>query len=70
MVSAMDDDTVELPEYFTVGIASVDRPDVVVIGSPNTTVITIEDNNGVFAFAMLVFVYVCVCVCLCMNVYS
>ena len=45
MVSTTDDDTVELSEYFTVVITSVDRPDVVEIGSPDTSVITIEDNE-------------------------
>ena len=45
MVSTMDDDTVELSEYFTLMITSVDRPNVVEIGSPNTSVITIEDNE-------------------------
>ena len=44
-VSPIDDDTAELSEYFTLMITSVDRPDVVEIGSPNTSVITIEDNE-------------------------
>ena len=52
MVSPIDDGTAELSEYFTLMITSVDRPDVVEIGSPNTSVITIEDNNGA-----------CVCAC-------
>ena len=51
-VSSIDDNTAELLEYLTLMITSVDRPDVVEIGSPNTSVITIEDNDGV-----------CVCVC-------
>ena len=51
-VSPIDDNTAELSEYFTLMITSVDRPDVVEIGSPNTSVITIEDNDGA-----------CVCVC-------
>ena len=45
MVSTIDDDTVELSEYFTVMITSLDRPDVTAIGSPDTSVITIEDNE-------------------------
>ena len=53
-VSPNDDDTAELLEYFTLMITSVDRPDVVEIGSPNTSVITIVDNNGM-----------CVCVLVC-----
>ncbi len=58
MVSTMDDNSTELSEYFTLMITSVGRPDIVEIGSPNTSVITIEDNDGV-----------CVCVCLCVCVY-
>ena len=45
MVPTIDDETVELPQYFTVVITAVDRPDVVVIGSTNTSSITIEDNE-------------------------
>ena len=45
MVSTEEDDTVELSEYFILMIASVDRPDVVEIGSPSTSFITIEDNE-------------------------
>ena len=45
MVSPIDDNTAELSEYFTLMITSVDRPDVVEIGSPNTSVITIADNE-------------------------
>ena len=45
MVPTEEDDTVELSEYFTLMITSVDRPDVVEIGSPNTSVITIVDNE-------------------------
>ena len=55
MVSPIDDDTAELLEYFSVIIYSVDKPAVVEIGSPNTAVIAIEDNDGVF--------HVCVHVC-------
>ena len=54
IVPPIDDNTAELSEYFTLMITSVDRPDVVEIGSPNTSVITIEDNDGV-----------CVCACVC-----
>ena len=56
MVSTMDDNITELSEYFTLMITSVDRPDVVEIGSPNTSVITIKDNDGA-------------CVCVCMRVH-
>ena len=54
MVSTMDDNSTELSEYFTLMITSVDRTDVVEIGSPNTSVITVVDNDGV-----------CVCVRVC-----
>ena len=54
MVSSLDDQLAELSEYFTLMITSVDRLDVVEIGSPNTSVITIEDNDGA-----------CVCACVC-----
>ena len=60
MVSTMDDNSTELSEYFTLMIKSVGRPDVVSIGSPNTSVITVVDNDGVC---------VCLCVCVCMCVY-
>ena len=46
MVSTMDDGTTELSEYFKVAINSTDPPSVVEIGTPNTTVITIEDNDA------------------------
>ena len=45
IVSTEEDDTVELSEDFTLMITSVDRTNVVEIGSPNTSVITIEDNE-------------------------
>ena len=45
MVSTIDDDAVELSEYFAVMISSVDKPEVVEIGSSDTSFITIEDNE-------------------------
>ena len=45
MVSTVDDDAVEFPEYFAVSIISIDQPSAVKIGSPNMTFITIEDNE-------------------------
>ena len=45
MVSTMDDNITELSEYFVVVINSTDQQSVVEIGTPNTTVITIEDND-------------------------
>ena len=45
MMSTNDDDAVELSEYFAVMISSVDKPEVVEIGSSNTSFITIEDNE-------------------------
>ena len=44
-VSTNDDDAVELSEYFKVMISSVDTPEDVEIGSSDTSVITIEDNE-------------------------
>ena len=44
MVPTLDDNTTELSEYFKVVITSTD-PDAVEIGSPNTSCITIEDND-------------------------
>ena len=45
MVFTMDDNTTELSEYFSVAITSTDQPGAVEIGSPNKTVIAIEDND-------------------------
>ena len=45
MVSTLDDNTTELSEYFKVVISSTDQPSVVKIGSPNTTFITIADDE-------------------------
>ena len=45
LVSTVDDNITELTEYFKVTINSTDQPSVVEIGTPNTTVITIEDND-------------------------
>ena len=45
IVSTMDDNITELSEYFVVVINSTDQQSVVEIGTPNNTVITIEDNE-------------------------
>ena len=45
MVSTVEDMVTELSEYFKVVITSTDQPDRVEIGSPNTSFITIEDND-------------------------
>ena len=45
MVSTVDDMTTELSEDFNVLITSTDQPSVVEIGSPNMTMVTIEDND-------------------------
>ena len=45
MVSTTDDNTTELSEYFSVAITSTDQPSAAEIGSPNKTVIAIEDND-------------------------
>ena len=44
MVPTLHDNTTELSEYFEVLITSAD-PDAVDIGSPNTSCITIKDND-------------------------
>ena len=64
-VSPIDDDTAELSEYFTLMIISVDRPDAVEIGSPSTSVITIEDNEPrtyttFYEVAENAFIYHCI----------
>ena len=49
MVSTfIDDNTTEMSEYFAVMISSVDE--VVVIATPNTSVVTIVDNNPGIAY--------------------
>ncbi len=45
IVYTMDDSTTELSEYFSVMITSTDQPSAAEIGSPNKTVIIIEDND-------------------------
>ena len=45
MVPTLDDNTTELSEYFKVVINSTDQQTVVEIGSPNTSLISIEDND-------------------------
>ena len=45
MVSTIDDSTAELSEMFVLVIDSTDQSSVVEIGTPNKTVITIEDND-------------------------
>ena len=45
MVPTLDDNTTELSEYFMVVINSTDQQTVVEIGSPNTSLISIEDND-------------------------
>ena len=44
MVSTVNDSTTELSEYFSVVITSADQPTVTIV-SPNTTLITIQDND-------------------------
>ena len=45
MVPTLDDNTTELSEYFAVMIIYTSQPSVVEIGSPNTSIVTIEDND-------------------------
>ena len=52
MVSTVEDNITELSECFKLVINSTDQPDLVEIGSPNTSFITIEDNDpGVYEHA-------------------
>ena len=54
MVSTfIDDNTTEMSEYFAVMISSVDKPEVVEIATPNTSVVTIVDNNPGIAYITL-----------------
>ena len=46
-VSTTNDGTVQPSQYFKVMISSVDKPNIVGIGTPNTSFITIEDNPGI-----------------------
>ena len=68
MVSTEEDDTVELSEYFTLMIATVDRPDVVEIGSPSTSVITILDNEPGSMDATFVFPLHALIIDLCIHI--
>ena len=45
ILPTVDDSTTELSEYFMVAITSTDQPSVVEIGSPSTSLISIEDND-------------------------
>ena len=79
MVSTVDDNTTELSKYFMVVITSADQPNVDIV-SPNTTLITIQDNDpgniqlcnissvGVMNLCVCVCVCACVCVCVCLCV--
>ena len=57
MVSTIDDSTTELSEMFVLVIDSTDQPSVVEIGTPNKTVITIEDNDPGINFVCTVGPY-------------
>ena len=57
MVSTKDDNITELSEYFVVVINSTDQQSVVEIGTPNNTVITIEDNDPGINFMCTVWPY-------------
>ena len=45
MVSTTDDNITEMPEYFKLMIVSISMPSVVKPGDPNTSYITIQDNE-------------------------
>ena len=47
-IQTENDNIAELSEYFKVMIVSISKPDLVVIGDPDTSYVTIEDNDGEF----------------------
>ena len=47
-IQTENDDIAELSEYFKVMIVSTSEPDRVAIGDPDTSYVTIEDNDGEF----------------------
>ena len=53
MVPTMNDSTSELTEYFNVMATSTSQADLVEIGSPDTSHITIEDNETVIAVSVM-----------------
>ena len=53
MVPTIDDSTSELTEYFTVMASSTSQADLVQIGSPDTSHITIQDNEPVIAVSVM-----------------
>ena len=46
MVTTEDDSKAELTEYFTVKITSTSLPDKIVVGDPDTSYVTILDDDG------------------------
>ena len=53
MVPTIDDGTSELTEYFTVMATSTTQADLAQIGSPDTSHITILDNEPVIAVSVM-----------------
>ena len=53
MVPTIDDSTSELTEYFKVMATSTTQADLVEIGSPDSSHITIEDNEPVIAVSVM-----------------
>ena len=47
-IQTENDNIAELSEYFKVMIVSTSKPDLVVVGDPDTSYVTIEDNDGEF----------------------
>ena len=59
MVQTVDDSTLELNEYFKIMITSTDRPDKVQPGDPDTSYITILDNEpGEYKMQLVIHVQV------------
>ena len=59
MVQTVDDSTLELTEYFKIMITSTDRPGKVQPGDPDTSYITILDNEpGEYKMQLVIHVQV------------
>ena len=55
MVTTEDDSIAELTEYFTVMISSTSLPDKIVVGDPDTSYVTILDNDSEYTVKLVTF---------------
>ena len=53
-VQTSDDTIAECDEFFKVMITRSNRPDKVVIGDPDVCFVTIQDNDGEFAYVLYI----------------